>query len=235
MKRFAKLTQPLVLPVLLVGALVTLVVVAAEHSGSGRPETVVAGSGATNSTPAHGIREYLASGSFVGPTNASSVTVEAWGAGGGGGYAANGPYFCTGGSGGNGGYVRTVVAVAAGASIPITVGHGGVAGTGPGVATAGGNTTFGTKVTAGGGGPGGDNSNSSSCQNTIPSNGVAGTAIAKASASILVPGGAANVAPQGSGAAMINPRIGNGGNGANTLTGEDPPGAGAQGDLIIQW
>jgi hypothetical protein len=78
------------------------------------------------------------SGSVIIPTGATGVTIECWGAGGGGGYGYFGelapgePEIFPGGGGGGGGYARTVLAlVVADAlkTINFTVGSGGAGGT----------------------------------------------------------------------------------------------------------
>jgi hypothetical protein len=64
---------------------------------------------------------------FITPTNVTSIIVEAWGGGGGGG-SGNGTFGFSGGGGGAGGYAKIFYDVSPGASYPILVGTGGIAG-----------------------------------------------------------------------------------------------------------
>jgi uncharacterized repeat protein (TIGR01451 family) len=90
--------------------------------------------------------------SWTAPAGVTSVTVEAWGAGGAGGGATGNP--AQGGGGAGGQYARQVVAVTPGNSYSIVVGSGGAAGTAGG--GAGGDSSFGgTSVVAKGGAGGG--------------------------------------------------------------------------------
>ena len=67
-----------------------------------------------------GVREFVASGSFVVPAGVSRVMVEMWGGGGGGHASGNG--------GGTGAYVQCVLPVTAGETLECVVGSGGVSG-----------------------------------------------------------------------------------------------------------
>lgn len=109
-----------------------------------------------------GMQIFSTSGTFVVPNNISSVKVTMYGAGGGGGGAANYPNqgtFTTGGGGGAGGYFEAIVPVIPGASVTVTVGTGGTAGSNGAAhvpnqtaGSPGGSTSFDTIVLGGGGG-----------------------------------------------------------------------------------
>lgn len=91
---------------------------------------------------------YNSSGTYTKPSNLSYVRVQAWGGGGGGNNSPdiNG----SGGGGGGGAYNEAYIwASSLSSSETITIGAGG------NVAQAGGNTTFGSHITAYGGGTGG--------------------------------------------------------------------------------
>ena len=93
---------------------------------------------------------FNASGTFTVPAGVSSITVEAWGAGGAGGGSR---IQDVGGSGGGGGaYVLRTYTVAEGQVINYTVGAGGVGSNNNG--TNGGNTTIFALIARGGGGGG---------------------------------------------------------------------------------
>lgn len=66
-------------------------------------------------------QQFDANGSFIVPAGVTSVTVEAWGAGGHGG---NRTFSGRAGGGGGGAYASSVISVTPGQSIPITVGQG---------------------------------------------------------------------------------------------------------------
>lgn len=92
---------------------------------------------------------FTSSGNFTVPPGVTSLTVQLWGAGGAGGSPA----------GGGGAFVQsTSIPVKGGQIIPVTVGNGGLGqGFGAGCTTCnkGGNSSFGTYVTANGGSAGG--------------------------------------------------------------------------------
>lgn len=126
----------------------------AAHENCRPPEVAVhlplqAGAGAGGP---RGVQLFESDGSFTVPAGVTSVLVELWG---GGGAAGLGFGTAPGGGGGGGGYVRTVVAVTPGDSVPVTVGAGGVAQCGFS-GSSGGDTAFGNLAMAGGGGGGTD-------------------------------------------------------------------------------
>lgn len=103
-----------------------------------------------------------ADGTFIVPPKAVFALVEIWGAGGSGGASSNPVYYSNAGAGAGGEY-RLVLILASmlGASVPVTIGLGGLAKT---VSTnealvgdAGGNTLFGSFASANGGNGGGAN------------------------------------------------------------------------------
>lgn len=101
-----------------------------------------------------GIEVFKSSGTFIQPTGVTEVMVICIGAGGGGGGADT--VAPAGGGGGGGAYIKAQVTISGNETI--TVGTGGSGGPTTGDGSTGGNTTFGSKVTAiggsGGGGPG---------------------------------------------------------------------------------
>ena len=98
---------------------------------------------------------YNGSGSqtWKAPAGVTSITVEAWGAGGAGGGATANP--AQGGGGAGGQYVRKVVTVVPGTNYTVVIGAGGNGGTGNGA--AGGDSTFAGAVVVAKGGAGGTN------------------------------------------------------------------------------
>ena len=130
---------------------------AIEHYDGATWTNVVAGAAVVD------YQEFTGSGTWTKPANVSSVIVEAWGAGGGGGGGeghATGIQRSGGAAGGGGSHVRKIYdAAQLGATETITIGAGGLSGPG-GVdadGTDGGvgvNTTFGSFITAYGGGGG---------------------------------------------------------------------------------
>jgi hypothetical protein len=83
----------------------------------------------------HGIREFMASGTFIVPDRVSTILVEIYGAGGGGG-GFNGSF--GGCAGGGGAFSRSVITVQPHTTLDITVGAGGPGGTNAAIATNGG-------------------------------------------------------------------------------------------------
>lgn len=92
---------------------------------------------------------FTSSGTYVPPPGLRYAIVECSGGGGGGGGVFAGVSAYAGGGGGTGSYSRGIVPAAQiGVSQPVTVGAGGSSG------TSGAGSSFGTLVTANGGGPG---------------------------------------------------------------------------------
>ena len=99
---------------------------------------------------ASAVQSFASSGSFVVPAGVSQVEVEVWGAGA-GSYASSTTLPSGGGAGG--GYARKRVAgLTPGQIIPVTVGIGGLAGSASTAPGPGGSTSFGSYVSATGGG-----------------------------------------------------------------------------------
>lgn len=103
---------------------------------------------------APGIKEFLSSANFVMPPGYSAVAVDVIGAGGGGAYGSNG--FTRGAQGGAGGArdERTLPAPAAGTTVSVEVGAGGVGGAAGVPPQKGGTSNFGNFSFAQGGNPG---------------------------------------------------------------------------------
>lgn len=94
---------------------------------------------------------FNASGTWTKPTSGTIALIEAWGAGGSGGSSNN----HAGTGGGGGGYAWRVMRVSdLGSTETVTIGAGGTGVTNGNVGNAGGNTTFGSHLTAYGGGAG---------------------------------------------------------------------------------
>lgn len=107
------------------------------------------------STPVTDVQTFDASGTWTKPANAKSVRIQLWGGGGGGGGAGT-PTNINGSGGGGGAYVEAEFPASVfGATETVTIGAGGPGGIGSGNSgTIGGNTTFGSWLTAYGGGNG---------------------------------------------------------------------------------
>ncbi len=103
-----------------------------------------AGGGATPTT-----NSYTSTSTFTPAASATRVFVRVWGAGGGGSGSNFDVAYAAGGGGG--GYVEGWCAVTGGVGVTVTVGAGGTAGTGSGDGGAGGNSSFGSCLTATGG------------------------------------------------------------------------------------
>ena len=102
------------------------------------------------------VQEFTSTGSFTVPSNCTSVSVFAVGGGGGGGYhrvVNTGANPGAAGGGGGGEVIKRDITVTAGSTYTITIGAGGAGGNGTN-AGSGGNTTFGSLLTAKGGGGG---------------------------------------------------------------------------------
>ncbi len=188
----------------------TLVVDVSATQGSGSyADWSITLSGIRGATGAQGpggtaavFTEFTSSGTYTKDPGASFIMVEAWGAGGGGG---SGRYNATrsGGRGGGGGAytMRVFKASDVPSSVAVAIGAGGAGGTAKTTAadgntgSYGGNTTFGSLLTAYGGVPGGGGTNSNS--NGGPGGGV----LAKDGAPNLTYAGVTNVYYGGFGSA----------------------------------
>jgi len=89
---------------------------------------------------------FTTSGTFTVPAGVSGITVEAWGAGGGGSDVTR--KWIRGGGGGGGAYARSIIAVSPGETYVISVGQGGAAD------TDGGNSSFNSTMVVAAGGEG---------------------------------------------------------------------------------
>ena len=97
---------------------------------------------------------FTSSGTFTVPSGVTQVLVTLIGGGGGGSKGGGGSLSGAGGGGG-GVYYRTPVTVTPGSSIPVTIGSGGAGGTSSHIdGYAGGTSSFGSYLSATGGGPG---------------------------------------------------------------------------------
>jgi hypothetical protein len=99
---------------------------------------------------ASGVQSFAASGSFTIPAGVSQIEVEVWGAGS-GSYASTAALSSGGGAGG--GYARKrITGLTSGQVLSVTVGTGGLAGTTSAAPGPGGSTSFGSYLSATGGG-----------------------------------------------------------------------------------
>lgn len=107
-----------------------------------------------NTTKAPSVQTFLADGTYTMPTGVKTLLVRAWGAGGSGGSTALAVNEA--GGGGGGGYMeRWFQASDISSPVTVTVGTGGVGVSGEAAGNVGENTTFGSYITAYGGGGGG--------------------------------------------------------------------------------
>ncbi len=154
------------------------------------------------------IQTFDASGTWTKPAGAKSVVIQAWGGGGAGGSVSSSGSSSDAGGGGGGEYTTsTVNASGLSSTIAITVPAAATAG------NAGGNVTFGSYLTAYGGGAG------ATCGNTQSSGGGGGGGISAAGASSVANAGAqaggAGGGLVGSAAGTDNGAFGGAGGGSN--------------------
>jgi hypothetical protein len=192
--------------------------------------------GAQNLTAPHGAQEYLGAGTYTwtAPSGVTALTVEFWGAGGGGTQRASSQR--SGNGGGSGAYVRTVVPVVPGQTYYIQVGAGGAGDTGGGAGSPGQATQItdssSAVLTYAGGGGGGSKITNTGGPGGIPASaaGVKRTG-RPGGVSTGVGGNLGGAAIQGS---IEDPYFMDGGAGASyrsTAAG----GAGGTGYAIISW
>ncbi|MGH8024338.1 MAG: hypothetical protein ACRED1_12190 [Limisphaerales bacterium] len=186
--------------------------------------------------------------SFTVPTNVSSVIVEMWGAGGGGG-VGSAAYECGGAGGGAGGYTKTAVSVTPGASCAAVVGFGGSAG----VSGAGGTggisyfespqDAFLADVTGGAGGAGGSSTGfavggtggiGSATSSIKGGAGKFGTSSGGGDGGSTGAGGQGGLGNIGNGTAAAGIFPGGGG-GGGFYTGPVSGAAGANGEIIVYY
>jgi hypothetical protein len=101
------------------------------------------------------VQEFTSTGTFVTPSNCSSVEVFLVGGGAGGGYArvsTDANYGTAGGGGGGGAVLRRTLTVVPGTSYTVTIGAGGAGATSNVAGSNGSNSSFGVLLTAIGGG-----------------------------------------------------------------------------------
>lgn len=101
------------------------------------------------------VQEFTSTGTFVTPSNCSSVQVFLVGGGGGGGYINSNGGDAGGGGGGGGEVISRTISVTPGTSYTVTIGGGGSGATSYVSGGVGTSTTFGSLVTAFPGGGGG--------------------------------------------------------------------------------
>ncbi len=103
------------------------------------------------------VQEFTSTGSFVTPSNVTSVEVFLVGGGGGGGYINNsgGTNLYGSGGGGGGGVIKRTITVTAGTTYTVTIGGGGAGATSAVAGGTGSTTSFGALASVLGGGGGG--------------------------------------------------------------------------------
>jgi hypothetical protein len=197
----------------------------------------------------NGVQEFRASGHFTVPPGVTKISVELYGAGGGGGSEiVNSTPFLTGAGGGSGAYTRTVLMVNPTDSLTISVGTAGSGGSlsGTGAGSPGGDTTIakgaGILAFAGGGGGAGVSTAAPLGPTGIPGTGGASDTNAAISHMGKPGGGSVSLVGVGStppapGAPGYTPLgfvpgdIGAGGHGSI----ENNGGSGAAGYAVITW
>ncbi len=191
-----------------------------------------------------GVQTFGQSGTFAVPNGVTQVEVEVWGGGSGSFASVSG---IPSGGGGGGGYGRKrVTGLTAGTQIGVTVGAGGAGGTSGSNPTPGGSSSFGSFVTATGGGLN-PLASLASPQNGAPGGGGSGGDFnaggSSGQAGISNVGGLGGAAPMGgaqnsgtSGNQGVFP--GGGASGAGTGSAGNqayPGGPGAAGFVIVRW
>ena len=197
----------------------------------------------------NGVQEFKASGHFTVPPGVTKISVELYGAGGGGGSEIANPtaLFLSGAGGGSGAYTRTVLMVNPTDSLIISVGTPGSGGSssGTGAGSPGGETTIadrtGILASAGGGGGAGVSTAAPLGPTGIPGSGGAADTNAGIShigkpggGSVGVIGGGTQPPPGGPGYTPLGfapGDIGAGGQGSF----ENIAGSGAAGYAVITW
>lgn len=166
---------------------------------------------------------FTANGTFTVPASATKVEVQAWGGGGGGGAAGNGLFGTGRGGGGAGGaFTRAYPSVTG--IYTITVGAGGAGGTGSNNnATAGGESSFGTLVTAAGGAQGANGANGNGAGGGVTTGGTYNGGAGAAGSNSGSGGGGGGAGNGGDGGSASTTTGGTGG------TGTIPGGDGANG------
>lgn len=187
------------------------------------------------------MQAFTGNGTWTRPSGISNVYVKAWGGGGGGGAGRTGG---AGGGGGGGGYAEAFTMVTG--DVTVTVGAGGAGSNTDGA--NGGNTSFGTAVTASGGSGGGlgtatgvlpvrGGSGGAGTVSLVAASGGAGSTLA-----IGAEGGGAPLGGTGghggagavlAGEGGIIP--GGGGGGAGASATEPDGGPGASGMVLVYW
>lgn len=189
---------------------------------------------------------------FTVPPCANYICIEVWGGGGGGGYSSSSSGG-SGGGGGGGGYAQQCFPVSPSASLSITIGGGGTAGTsgasagtggtssvtGTGVAISANGGVGGANVASGsGGGAGGTASGNVNIAGGAGANGVAsGNPTTGGVGGAAANGGSGGAGGYGSGNATGYPGVipGGGGGGGGYYNSGYSGGAGAAGQAKITW